>query len=142
MAHHPSIDIAGETHDRLIGVLVRRRICYRRVPQIVEPERPNARSRTSIWERQFAERHGQRLEYFMIGWNAVEGFVAVIAGLIAGSISLVRFGIDSFIEVTSGLVLLWRMSVDADVHHRDRNEKRAFAGCRHSFRDVGRLCEL
>jgi divalent metal cation (Fe/Co/Zn/Cd) transporter len=35
----------------------------------------------------------------------------------------VGFGIDSFIEVTSGTVLLWRMSVDADIHRRERNEK-------------------
>jgi hypothetical protein len=55
-----------------------------------------------IWERTTAVRHGQRLEYFTIGWNALEGLVAVVAGAIAGSISLVGFGIDSFIEVTSG----------------------------------------
>ena len=35
------------------------------------------------------------------------------------SISLAGFGIDSFIEVTSGSVLLWKMSVDADVEHRE-----------------------
>ena len=51
--------------------------------------------------------------------------MAVVAGAIAGSISLVGFGIDSFIEVTSGSVLLWRMSVDADVQRRERNERRA-----------------
>jgi len=51
--------------------------------------------------------------------------VAVVAGAIAGSISLVGFGIDSFIEVTSGAILLWRMSVDADVRRRERNERRA-----------------
>jgi divalent metal cation (Fe/Co/Zn/Cd) transporter len=44
---------------------------------------------------------------------------------VAGSISLVGFGIDSFIEVTSGAVLLWRMAVDADVRKRQRNEKNA-----------------
>ena len=51
--------------------------------------------------------------------------MAVVAGAIAGSISLVGFGIDSFIEVTSGSVLLWRMSVDAEVQRRDPNERRA-----------------
>lgn len=70
-------------------------------------------------------RHGRRLEYFTIAWNALEGLVAVVAGAIAGSISLVGFGIDSFIEVTSGSVLLWRMSVDADVERRERNERLA-----------------
>jgi divalent metal cation (Fe/Co/Zn/Cd) transporter len=68
---------------------------------------------------------GRRLEYFTIGWNAIEGLVAVASGLIAGSIALVGFGLDSFIEVTSGLALLWRMSVDADVHRRELNERRA-----------------
>ncbi len=65
---------------------------------------------------------GRKLEYFTIAWNCLEGVVAVIAGLVAGSISLVGFGIDSFIEVTSGAALLWRMSVDADVDRRERNE--------------------
>jgi len=68
---------------------------------------------------------GKRLEYFTIAWNTVEGIVAVIAGVMAGSISLMGFGMDSFIEVLSGSVLLWRMSVDADVEQRQRNEKRA-----------------
>src|SRR5437660_9159305 len=76
-------------------------------------------------ERQAAVRRGRRLEYFTIGWNALEGLVAVVAGAIAGSISLVGFGIDSFIEVISGSVLLWRMSVDAEVQRRELNERRA-----------------
>jgi divalent metal cation (Fe/Co/Zn/Cd) transporter len=68
---------------------------------------------------------GRKLEYFTIVWNAVEALVAIGSGLIAGSISLVGFGIDSFIEVTSGSVLLWRMSVDSIEHRRAANEKRA-----------------
>ncbi len=79
----------------------------------------------AILERPSVVRHGRRLEYFTIGWNALESLVAVVAGAIAGSISLVGFGIDSFIEVTSGSVLPWRMSVDADVQRRELNEKRA-----------------
>src|SRR6266566_6105100 len=80
---------------------------------------------TAILERAAVVRYGRRLEYFTIAWNAIEGLVAVVAGAIAGSISLVGFGMDSFIEVTSGSVLLWRMSVDANVRERERNEKRA-----------------
>src|SRR5216684_8184804 len=79
----------------------------------------------AVLDRTTLVRHGRRLEYFTIVWNAIEGLVAVVTGLIAGSISLVGFGIDSFIEVTSGSVLLWRMSVDSDVHRREINEKRA-----------------
>jgi divalent metal cation (Fe/Co/Zn/Cd) transporter len=80
---------------------------------------------TAILERTAVVRRGRRLEYFTIAWNALEGLVAVIAGAIAGSISLVGFGIDSFIEVTSGSVLLWRMSVDAEVQRRELHEKLA-----------------
>ena len=82
-------------------------------------------SETALLERPSIVRHGRRLEYFTIAWNALEGLVAVVAGAIAGSISLVGFGIDSFIEVTSGSVLLWRMSVDAEVQCRELNERRA-----------------
>ena len=70
-------------------------------------------------------RRGCRLEYFTIAWNTAEGVVAVVAGWLAGSIALVGFGVDSFIEVTSGAALLWRMAVDADVQRRERSEKRA-----------------
>ena len=67
-------------------------------------------------------RQGRRLEYFTIGWNSLEGLIAVGAGAMAGSISLVGFGVDSFIEVTSGAALLWRMSGDADHGERERRE--------------------
>jgi divalent metal cation (Fe/Co/Zn/Cd) transporter len=67
--------------------------------------------------------HGKRLEYFTVAWNSLEGLVALVAGGVAGSISLVGFGIDSFTEVISGATLLWRMSVDADEKNRARNEQ-------------------
>jgi divalent metal cation (Fe/Co/Zn/Cd) transporter len=79
----------------------------------------------AILERTAVVNRGRRLEYFTIAWNTLEGLIAIVAGAYAGSISLVGFGIDSFIEVTSGSVLLWRMSVDAEVHRRELNEKRA-----------------
>ena len=68
-------------------------------------------------------RRGKRLEYFTIAWNSLEGLVAIIAGAFAGSISLVAFGIDSLIEVTSGGVLLWRMKVESDPAHREKAER-------------------
>ncbi len=75
--------------------------------------------------RAASAQRGRRLEYFTIAWNTVEGLVGVAAGAIAGSISLVGFGIDSFIEVASGAALLWRMNVDSDAHSRERIERRA-----------------
>jgi divalent metal cation (Fe/Co/Zn/Cd) transporter len=77
----------------------------------------------TVLNREAAARRGKHVEYFTIAWNSVEGIVAVVAGVLAGSISLVGFGIDSFIEVASGTVLLWRMSVDTEVHRRERNER-------------------
>lgn len=62
------------------------------------------------------------LEYFTIGWNLLEGLIAVGAGIIAGSPSLVGFGFDSFIESTSGAALLWRLQVD-DEEARERREQ-------------------
>ena len=76
-------------------------------------------------DRRLIADRGKRLAFFTIAWNILEGLVAVIAGAFAGSISLVGFGVDSFIEVASGVAVLWRMSVDADVHRRQANERLA-----------------
>ena len=84
--------------------------------------------------REAVAQRGKRLEYFTIAWNSLEGLVAVIAGGVAGSISLVGFGLDSFIEVVSGSALLLRMSVDAEPQRREHQE-------RLSLRIVG-LCFL
>ena len=85
----------------------------------------------AIARRTLAHR-GKQLEYFTIAWNSLEGLIGIGAGVLAGSISLVGFGIDSLIEVTSGAALLWRMSVDADVERRERSERlslRIVGGC-------------
>lgn len=70
-------------------------------------------------------RRGKLLEYFTVGYNSLEGVIAIAAGLFAGSIALVGFGFDSAIEVISGLVLLWRLYGDADESRRERIEARA-----------------
>ena len=67
-------------------------------------------------------KRGRYLEYFTIGYNSLEGLIAVGAGLIVGSIALVGFGFDSLIEVTSGAVLLWRLHADIDEERRERVE--------------------
>ena len=54
-------------------------------------------------------RRGRLLEYFTIGWNLLEAIVAVGSGILAGSASLVGFGIDSLIESASAFILLWRL---------------------------------
>jgi divalent metal cation (Fe/Co/Zn/Cd) transporter len=67
-------------------------------------------------------RRGRHLEYITIGYNSLEGLIAIVAGLIAASIALVGFGFDSVIEVTSGAALLWRLHADFDEARRERVE--------------------
>jgi cation diffusion facilitator family transporter len=68
------------------------------------------------------------LEYFTVSWNIVEALVAITAGVIAGSVALVGFGVDSGIEVISAIALLWRLraaGADADANAEHRAERRA-----------------
>ena len=59
--------------------------------------------------REAAVRRARWLNAATIGWNSLEGVVAVVAGLAAGSVSLVGFGFDSAIEVSAALILTWRL---------------------------------
>lgn len=68
---------------------------------------------------------GFRLEWLTIGWNSLEALIALVAGFRAGSIALVGFGLDSVVEVSSGVVLLWRLGADRHVERRERTEKLA-----------------
>ena len=79
----------------------------------------------TVSDRSLLALRGRRLEYFTICWNSLEGLVAVAAGVVSGSVSLVGFGVDSFIEVASGSAVLWRMSMDADGHRREAVEVRS-----------------
>jgi divalent metal cation (Fe/Co/Zn/Cd) transporter len=76
----------------------------------------------SIQNRQDLVRQGQRLEYFTIGYNSLEGLVSIVAGAIAGSVSLIGFGLDSLIEVSSGAALLWRLHYDLNPSRREQVE--------------------
>jgi divalent metal cation (Fe/Co/Zn/Cd) transporter len=77
---------------------------------------------TEQQDRAAAVLSAKRLEYFTIVWNLLEGLVSLVAGLFSGSISLVGFGVDSFIEVASGSIVLWRMLVDHNIARREHNE--------------------
>jgi divalent metal cation (Fe/Co/Zn/Cd) transporter len=70
-------------------------------------------------------RRGKLLEYTTVGYNSLEGVIAIGAGLIAGSVALIGFGFDSVIEVISGLTLLWRLYADVNEAERERVEQRA-----------------
>jgi divalent metal cation (Fe/Co/Zn/Cd) transporter len=80
--------------------------------------------------RTSAVRRARWLNTATIGWNGVEGVVAVAAGLAAGSVSLVGFGFDSAIEVSAALILTWRLGQerkDGCTQESDRRATRAIA---------------
>jgi divalent metal cation (Fe/Co/Zn/Cd) transporter len=81
-----------------------------------------------------ALRTALRLEYLTVGWNVVEGIVAIAAGLAAGSVALLGFGLDSFVETVSGGVLIWRLAAErrmadpAAIKRLDRRAHRLVGG--------------
>ena len=65
-------------------------------------------------------RRGLRLNYLTIGYNVLEAVVSLAAGIAAGSIALVGFGVDSIIEVTASVAAQWRLRID---HHTERRAR-------------------
>lgn len=77
------------------------------------PEQPNLRPESV--------KRALRLEFLTVGWNLLEGMIAVTAAVIAGSVALLGFGIDSFVECSSALVMIWRLRAERD--HRLTGER-------------------
>ena len=79
-------------------------------------------------------RVGLRLEWLTVGWNLIEGVIAVGAAVSAASVALLGFGIDSFVESTSGAVLIWRLRAEdrsadeAAIEAVERRAQRLVAG--------------
>lgn len=66
-----------------------------------------------------------RLEWFTVSWNVLEAVVAIVAGVLAGSIALVGFGLDSVIETASAVILLWRLKQTGEAEeHAERRAVR------------------
>lgn len=55
-------------------------------------------------------RRAKMLAGFSVTYNVIESVIAITAGVIAGSVALVGFGLDSVVEVSSGLIILWQFS--------------------------------
>ena len=68
-------------------------------------------------------RRGLLLNYATIGYNTVEAVVSLIAGVLAGSVALLGFGIDSVIEVTASGAAQWRLRSDAEPLRREHVER-------------------
>lgn len=68
-------------------------------------------------------RKGLWLNYLTIAYNSIEAIVSLTAGVIAGSVALVGFGVDSGIEVTASLAAQWRLRADVEPERRERVER-------------------
>jgi hypothetical protein len=87
----------------------------------------------SLERRRGLYRRALRLEYFTVGWNVIEAVVAIGAGIIASSVALVGFGVDSGVEVISAVGLLWRLRTagpTATVQEESAAERRPLCGGR------------
>ena len=65
------------------------------------------------------KRSGRRLQRVTIAWNLAEVVITIGLGVVAGSLALVAFGLDSLLEVGASLVVLWQMAADGH-ERRDR----------------------
>ena len=74
-------------------------------------------------ERATLVRRGLRLNYLTIGYNTLEAVGSIAAGVVAGSVALIGFGVDSVIEVTASAAAQWRLRSDGDTARRERVER-------------------
>lgn len=72
-------------------------------------------------------RLGLLLSYVTVGYNIVEGIISVVVGAATGSVALVGFGLDSFIESLSGSVMIWRLSKHGKISHEEEEAVEARA---------------
>jgi divalent metal cation (Fe/Co/Zn/Cd) transporter len=94
------------------------------------PTRPVA-PRAADPGRQRLVRRAKLLAWVGVGWHGIEATVALAAGIVAGSVALVGFGVDSLIESAAGFALLWRFA--AARASSDAAERRAQKAIAASF---------
>src|SRR5688572_8254854 len=75
-------------------------------------------------ERRRLARMAWGLTAVTILWNGIEAGVALIGGIIARSVALVAFGLDSLIEVSSATVIVWWLARGGADHDADEHRER------------------
>ena len=55
------------------------------------------------------------LSYFTVAYNLIEGILSILAGSMADSIALIGFGLDSFVESLSGMIVIWRFRLHGKI---------------------------
>lgn len=74
-------------------------------------------------------RYGRRVEFLSIAWTALEAVVGILIAVLASSVALLAFGIDSMIEVFSSVIILWRLSDTAQNDEREELAHRLVGAC-------------
>lgn len=75
-------------------------------------------------------RRARFLSWLSVGWMTVEAGVAIIAALIAGSVALLGFGLDSLIELASASIIIWRFGeARSQSETAERRAQQLIAGC-------------
>src|SRR4051795_7378347 len=82
------------------------------LPVLVSPGESERRAAATISRERYDElaRKGKRLSWLSLGAMTIEGAVAITAGVIAGSIALVGFGLDSAVEGFASTIIIWRFT--------------------------------
>jgi len=88
---------------------------------VVHAPRPSSPPHDAAWLR--AARQARLLSWFSLAWMTIEGAVGVIAGLVAGSVALLGFGLDSAIEGAASVIVIWRFTGTRT--HSETSERRA-----------------
>lgn len=84
-------------------------------------------------DRTRAVRRGRWLTWTTLLYNVAESVISLVAGVLAGSVALIGFGLDSVIEVSASGAAIWRLKHDADPHRRERAERTALRSIGWSF---------
>ena len=90
---------------------------------------------TILLEMSTLRKRALNVSYFSAGYHILEGLVSVLVGVSAGSIALLGFGLDSFVESFSGFVVIWRFWKHEKMSKKEeeRAEKRALRLIAYTF---------
>lgn len=88
-------------------------------------------------DRVAAVRRARTLNRLTLSYNAVEAVIALSAGAMAGSISLIGFGLDSVVEVSASLVVTWRLAAERRGGCTQDTDRRATRAIALSFLAIG-----
>ncbi len=69
-------------------------------------------------------RRGLQVEYLGLGYNVVEAVVGLAAGAVAGSVALLGFALDSVVEASSSVVIIWRLNAERSGRHESEEAER------------------